>query len=83
MYISKQFGKLLFEVSYGGGTFCGIAEAFEKLGISKDRLNISVIHMVNAKGIENLSKHFNYVWFTNSYKDWDNLPDNVTLINLI
>lgn len=26
---------------------------------------------------------FNYVWFTNSYKDWDNLPDNVTLINLI
>ena len=67
----------------GGGTFCGIAEAFEKLGISKDRLNISIINMVNAKGIENLSKHFNHVWFTNSYKDWNNLPDNVTLINLI
>ena len=67
----------------GGGTFCGIAKAFEKVGVSKDRLNISVIHMVNAKGIENLSKHFNHVWFTNSYKDWNNLPDNVTLINLI
>lgn len=39
--------------------------------------------MVNTKGIENLSKHFNHVWFTNSYKDWNNLPDNVTLINLI
>lgn len=67
----------------GGGTFCGIAKAFEKVGVSKDRLNISIIHMVNAKGIENLSKHFNHVWFTNSYKDWNNLPDNVTLINLI
>lgn len=65
------------------GTFCGIAKAFEKIGVSKDRLNISVIHMVNAKGIENLSKYFNHVWFTNSYKDWDNLPNNVTLINLI
>lgn len=39
--------------------------------------------MVNAKGIENLSKYFNHVWFTNSYKDWNNLSDNVTLINLI
>ena len=67
----------------GGGTFCGVAKAFEKIGVSKDRLNISVIHMVNAKGIENLSKHFNHVWFTNSYKDWNNLPDNITLINLI
>lgn len=67
----------------GGGTFCGVAKAFEKIGVSKDRLNISVIHMVNAKGIENLSKYFNHVWFTNSYKDWNNLPDNVTLINLI
>ena len=67
----------------GGGTFCGVAKAFEKIGISKDRLNISVIHMVNAKGIENLSKHFNHVWFTNSYKDWENLPENVTMLKVI
>ena len=67
----------------GGGTFCGVAKAFEKIGISKDRLNISVIHMVNAKGIENLSKHFNHVWFTNSYKDWENLPENVTMTKVI
>ena len=67
----------------GGGTFCGIAKAFEKVGVSKDRLNISVIHMVNAKGIENLSKHFNHVWFTNSYKDWENLPENVTMIKVV
>lgn len=67
----------------GGGTFCGVAKAFEKVGVSKDRLNISVIHMVNAKGIENLSKHFNHVWFTNSYKDWENLPENVTMTKVI
>ena len=67
----------------GGGTFCGIAECFKKIGISKDRLNISVIHMVNPKGIENLSKHFNHVWFTNSYKDWENLPENVTMNKII
>lgn len=67
----------------GGGTFCGVAKAFEKIGVSKDRLNISVIHMVNAKGIENLSKHFNHVWFTNSYKDWENLPENVTMTKVI
>lgn len=67
----------------GGGTFCGIAKAFEKLGIDKNRLNLSVIHMVNAKGIANLSKQFNHVWITNSYKDWDNLPDNITMTDII
>lgn len=67
----------------GGGTFCGIAEAFEKLGISKDRLNIFVTHMVNPRGIENLSKNFNHVWFTNSYRDWENLPKNVTMNKIV
>ena len=67
----------------GGGTFCGIAQAFSKLGITKDKLNISVVHMVNPKGIENLSKNFNHVWFTNSYKDWENLPENITMLDII
>ena len=66
----------------GGGTFCGIAECFKQLGIPKEKLNIKVTHMVNPKGIENLSKHFNHVWFTNSYKDWENLPENVTMIKI-
>ena len=39
--------------------------------------------MVNPKGIENLSKNFNHVWFTNSYKDWKNLPENVTMIKVV
>lgn len=67
----------------GGGTFCGIAEALGKLGVPKERLNISVVHMVNPKGIENLSKNFNHVWITNSYKDWENLPENVTMLKII
>lgn len=47
--------------------------------------------MVNPKGIENLSKNFNHVWFTNSYKDWKKdwesqptpFPDNVTQIDIV
>ena len=66
-----------------GGTFCGIAECFKKIGVPKDMLNITVTHMVNPKGIENLSKNFNHVWFTNSYKDWENLPENVTITKIV
>lgn len=79
--IGNQALMIIDDLCDGGGTFCGIAEAFRKLGVPKERLNISVVHMVNPKGIENLSKNFNHVWFTNSYKDWDNLPENVTMIN--
>ena len=44
---------------------------------------IFVTHMVNRKGIENLAKTFNKVYFTNSYRTWDNLPDNVIQIEII
>ena len=74
---------ILDDLCDGGGTFCGIAKAFNSLGISKERLNIAVTHMVNPKGIKNLSENFNHVWFTNSYKDWDNLPENITMIKVI
>ena len=74
---------LVDDLCDGGGTFCGIAECFRKIGISKDKLNITVTHMVNPKGIENLSKNFNHVQFTNSYKDWDNLPKNVTMTKIV
>lgn len=74
---------ILDDLCDGGGTFCGIAKAFNALGIPKERLNIAVTHMVNPKGIKNLSENFNHVWFTNSYKDWDNLPENVTMFKVI
>ena len=74
---------ILDDLCDGGDTFCGIAKAFNSIGIPKERLNIAVTHMVNPKGIKNLSENFNHVWFTNSYKDWDNLPKNVTMLKVI
>lgn len=74
---------ILDDLCDGGGTFCGIVKAFNVLNIPKERLNIAVAHMVNPKGIKNLSENFNHVWFTNSYKDWDNLPENVTMLKVI
>ena len=74
---------ILDDLCDGGDTFCSIAKAFNSLGISKERLNIAVTHMVNPKGIKNLSENFNHVWFTNSYKDWDNLPKNITMLKVI
>lgn len=77
----------------GGGTFCGIAAEIRKIRPDV-KLNIFVTHMVNPKGIENLSKNFDHVWFTNSYKNWNGLkaefgkvvptlPENVTQIDVI
>ena len=66
----------------GGGTFCGIAAELRKYKPDAD-INIFVTHMVNRKGIENLAKTFNKVYFTNSYRTWDNLPDNVIQIEIV
>lgn len=66
----------------GGGTFIGLAEAIRKINPDLE-LNILVDHMVNPKGIERLSNTFNHVWFTNSYKDWENLPNNVTMVKIL
>ena len=74
---------ILDDLCDGGDTFCGIAKAFNSIGIPKERLNIAVTHMVNPKGIKNLSENFNHVWFTNSYEDWENLPKNVTMLKVI
>ncbi len=64
-----------------GGTFIGIANELRKF--TDKEINIFVHHMVNRKGIENLSKNYDKVFFTNSYKTWNNLPDNVTQIEII
>lgn len=65
----------------GGGTFLGLAQKIREY--TDVPMDIFVTHMVNQKGIENLSKTFRNVIFTNSYKDWDNLPDNCTMIEII
>lgn len=67
-----------------GGTFVGIANEIRKY--TDKELNIFVTHMVNSKGIENLSKNYDHVYFTNSYKDWKAtipLPKNVTQIDVV
>lgn len=72
----------------GGGTFCGIAAELKKYNSD---INIAVTHMVNPKGIENLSKTFNHVWFTNSYCDWKgnciahglDFPSNITQVDIV
>lgn len=58
-----------------GGTFLGIASSIREIDPDA-KLSISVVHMVNRKGIENLSSAYDQVYFTNSYRDWDNLPEN-------
>ena len=86
-YLIEKFNKwfalpkeeAIKQFAYRVGNFVDL----NQVGIPKDRLNISVVHMVNPKGIENLSKNFNHVWFTNSYKDWENLPENVTMIKVV
>lgn len=84
---------LVDDLCDGGGTFCGLAKAIRE--INKDaEIDIIVNHMVNPKGIENLSKTFDHVYFSNSYKDWNGLkaeygkvvptlPENVTQIDII
>lgn len=64
-----------------GGTFVGLAAEIRKY--TDKKLYIFVTHMVNRKGIENLSKVYDKVYFTNSYKNWENLPENCTQINVI
>lgn len=73
---------ILDDLCDGGGTFCGIAAELRKYKPDAD-INIFVTHMVNRKGIENLAKTFNKVYFTNSYRTWDNLPDNVIQIKIV
>lgn len=65
----------------GGGTFCGIAELLRPLNPS--RLELYVIHAVQKAGIEKVAKYYDKVYITNSYADWDDLPENVEVINII
>lgn len=65
----------------GGGTFVGLVTEMRKH--TQAPIDIYVTHAVNSKGIENLSKNFRRVFLTNSYKDWDNLPENCTMFEIV
>ena len=64
-----------------GGTFLGELEVL-KNKYPSSKYSIIVTHMVNRKGIENLSSKFDEVLFTNSYRDWTDLPENCEMINV-
>lgn len=75
---------VLDDLCDGGGTFVGIAKELRKAAPNR-KLSIYVTHMVNPKGILNLSENYDEVYFTNSYKDWQNetLPNNVKVIEIV
>lgn len=77
---------ILDDLCDAGGTFVAIADYIRKVN-NHCTLSIAVTHMVNKKGIDNLSSHFDKVWFTDSYKNWNKelgkLPKNVIQIPAI
>ena len=81
---SKSVGTIIVtdDLCDAGGTFIGAAKILrEKYPNAK--LEIFVRHMVNPKGIVNLSENYDEVYFTNSYKDWADIPDNCHLIEIV
>lgn len=85
--ILEKFDKPLVvidDLCDGGGTFAGIAKELRKVAPNR-KLCVCVIHMVNHRGIITLSENYDEVYFTNSYRDWNNwvLPSNVKVIKVV
>lgn len=58
------------DICDGGGTFVGLAEALKKKNAGK--LYLAVSHGIFSKGFDELSKYFEKIFTTNSFKDIDN-----------
>lgn len=67
-----------------GGTFVVLADALKDRFLNKKK-NIFVTHAIQKIGIERMADHYEHVYITNSYKDWDKeeLPINVTVIDIL
>lgn len=67
-----------------GGTFIVLADVLKDRFPSKAK-NIFVTHAIQKIGIERMANHYEHVYITNSYKDWDKeeLPINVTVIDVL
>lgn len=94
-YNFKQYDAITVvdDLCDAGGTFVGAAKLLRD-NFPNAQLNIFVRHMVNPKGIINLSENYDHVFFTNSYRDWDMLlfqlgamskplPNNVSVIDIV
>lgn len=67
-----------------GGTFVVLADVLKDRFPHKKK-NIFVTHSIQKIGIERMAEHYEHVYITNSYKDWDKeeLPSNVTVIDVL
>ena len=67
-----------------GGTFIVLADVLKDRFPNKKK-NIFVTHAIQKIGIERMAEHYEHVYITNSYKDWDKeeLPSNVTVIDVL
>lgn len=67
----------------GGSTFILAYNKLKEL-YPDAKISLYVRHMVNPKGIETVSKVFDKVYFTNSYRDWNacDIPDNCVVIDM-
>ncbi|MER0437948.1 ribose-phosphate diphosphokinase [Emticicia sp. W12TSBA100-4] len=58
------------DICDGGGTFIGLAEELKKKNAGK--LYLAVSHGIFSKGFDELSKYFDKIFTTNSFKNIDN-----------
>lgn len=58
------------DICDGGGTFIGLAEELKKKNAGK--LYLAISHGIFSRGFEELSKHFEKIFTTNSFKDIHN-----------
>ncbi len=70
-------GKICFivdDIYDGGGTFVGLSALLKRHNAGKIVLIVS--HGIFSKGFD--LAHIDAIYTTNSFKDFENLPDNVT-----
>lgn len=67
-----------------GGTFIVLADILKQKFPNKKK-NIFITHAIQKIGIERMAEHYEHVYITNSYKDWDKeeLPSNVTVVDVL
>lgn len=66
---------IIDDICDGGATFINIAKKLKELGY-KGKIYLIVTHGIFSKGLKELSKYFNGIYSTNSYRDIGLLDDD-------
>lgn len=61
---------LVDDLCDGGGTFLGIHEKLKEL--EPEEISLAVTHAIQEEGLIKVSKAYDNVYVTNSYRDWQN-----------